>query len=413
MKIFDKWAVNRVDGLLKRYSDAGTLTSYDRAFSDFIKNWGKGISEDYVGAVFNAIEIHGFYYSKTKFRLYQRKNDRIEEITDHPFLNLFKKPNSKQTWWRYAYLLASNWGLWGVNYFHLKRNIINGEVFGYQQIPPALIEKKDDGNYIYDDGVNKINISQKDMLEIQYPNPYSINKGLAIINTIADQAKVNALQMHYMKKFFENGGFMGLVFTTNQSMTPNNFKRTLEMLQEKFQGKEAAYREVGLFDNGLQPIKAAYSIKDMDITDSRKLTEEAIYSAWKVAKIMIGQGNMDRAGNDSAIYQFTSGIVDPLMSYVDNVFTLFVQTEWQDDSLEVIHDRLAPKDQDSALKYYESGLKNGWLTINEVREAENWNEVPYPMANIPTVNVGGALVSVDTQKQIGVEQPKNSNGAVQ
>ena len=407
MNFLDKWAAKRVENKIKSYSTAGSLSNYDRAFfQEFFKMNGK-VSE-YVGTVFNAIEIHGLYYSKAKFRIYEEKESGIEEIPNHPFSVMFKKPNQVDTWWRYAYLMASGWGLWGVNYFYINRNVFNKEPFSYQQIPPALIEKVYDSSgrflhYLYNDGVNKKEISKNNMLEIQYPNPYSSNEGLAIVSTVADQTTVNALQMHYMKKFFENGGFMGLVFTTNQAMTPGNFKRTLEMLEQKFQGKDAAYKEVGLFDSGLSPVKAAYSINDMDITNSRKATKEDIMEAWKVSDILVGRGNMDRAGNEAAIYQFTSGIIDPLMSYLDNIFTLFIQKEWNNDRLKVQHDTLAPKDQTASLQYYESGLKNGWLSINEVRKEENWNELEYELAEIPTVNVGGALINLETGKQIGVE----------
>lgn len=413
MNFLDKWAIKRVESKIKTYSSAGSMSAYDRAFfENFFKTTGK--SEDYVGAVYNAIEVHGLYYSKAKFRVYQETEKGIVEVKDHPFMSMFINPHSKETWWRYAYLMAANWGLWGVNYFYVNRNKLTKKPFGYQQIPPALIEKvyNEQGrliNYKYTDGLNEQDIPIKDMIEIQYPNPYSSNKGMPIIDTVADQTTVNALQMHYMRKFFENGGFMGLVFTTNQAMTPGNFKRTLEMLESKFQGKDAAYKEVGLFDSGLSPVKAAYSINDMDITNSRKATKEDIYEAWKVSDILVGRGNMDRAGNEAAIFQFTSGIIDPLMSYVDSCFSLFLRTEWKDDTLKVEHDTLAPKDQDAALKYYESGLKNGWLSINEVRESENYNELEYELAEIPTVNVGGALINLETGKQIGVENaPANS-----
>ncbi len=417
MKILDKWAIQRTQNILKTYSNAGSLSTYDRAFADFLKGFGIGQdTEKYVGAVFNAIEVHGFYYTKARFRLYKRTNEKMEEVVDHKFLNLFNNPNSYETWWRYAYLMAANWGLWGVNYFHVNRNLFTNEPIGYQLLPPFLVKRKNDDNgkwtgYEYNDGNEKVLIPKENIIEIQYPSPYSASKGLAIVDTVANQTEVNALQMHYMRKFFENGGFMGLVFTTNQAMTPGNFKRTLEMLEQKFQGKDAAYKEVGLFDSGLAPVKAAYSINDMDITGSRKLTKEDIYEAWKVADVMVGRGNMDRAGNEAAILQFTSGIIDPLMSYVDGCLTQFINNEptWKGEKLIVIHDTLAPKDQASALKYYESGLKNGWLTINEVRKEENWNELSYPLANVPTVNPGGALINLETEKQIGVETSPQKN----
>jgi HK97 family phage portal protein len=410
MKFFDNLAIRRIKSLVtKTYSDAGSLTVYDRAFSNFIKNyWEGGNSKEYVGAVRDAIEVHSFYFTKAKFRIYKNSAQKTNELTDHVFNSFFERPNSKNTWWEYAYKIPAHWGLWGIAYIHIKRNILSKEPFAYQLIPPPLIEKERnlDGslkNYLYVDGQNKRPIPIEDLIVIKYPNPYSDEEGFAIISSVADQTAVNYLQMQYMKKFFENGGFMGLIFSTTQEMRPANFQKVLAMLEEKFMGSENAYKKVGLFDSGLQPVKAAYSIKDMDLTESRKLTKEDIFQAWKVADIMVGRGNMDRAGNEAAIYQFTSGIIDPLLNYVDSCLTLFLKKEWKDDSLKIIHDSLAPKDQESSLKYYESGLKNGWLTINEVRKEENWNDYPYPLADVPIINPGGGLIRIDLEKQIGVE----------
>lgn len=410
MNFLDKWAVKRTSGLLKTYSNAGNLSTYDRSFLEIFKTGQT--SKDYIGAVFNAIEIHGFYFSKAKFRVYSKDGTKTTELMDHPFTTLFKQPNSQRTWWEYAYKIPAYWGLWGVNYFHVKRNIINKEPFAYQQIPPPLLEKHytPQGRldyYLYNDGTNKIELSINDVLEIKYPNPYSEDKGCAIIETVADQTQVNALQMHYMKKFFENGGFMGLVFTTKQEMKKTNYERVLAMLQEKFMGADQAYKNVGLFDSGLEPIKAAYDINQMGISDSRKLTKDDIYEAWKVSKIHVGSGELaNRAANDAVIYQFTSGVIDPLLSYLDNTFTTFIKKEFTGANIEVIHDTLAPKDVESQVKYYDNMSKIGGLTINEIRSYEGENEYPYELCNVPIINVGGAIVRLDTGKQIGVEDEK-------
>lgn len=423
MNFLDKFFLKR---LLKSYSDAGSLSTgitglskYDRSFLDIFKKGGT--SSDYVGAVFNAIEVHGFYFSKAKFRLYQKDGAKTTELIDHPFNTFFRQPNSQRTWWEYAYKIPAYWGLWGVNYFHIKRNVITKEPFAYQQIPPALIEKKYDYKtgkldyYEYNDGTNKpIQLRIEDIIEWKYPNPYSEEKGCSIISTIADQTEVNALQMHYMKQFFRNGGFMGLIFTTKQEMRKPNFDRTLAMLQEKFMGADKAYKEVGLFDSGLEPVKAAYDINQMGIADSRKLTKDDIYEAWKVSKIHVGSGELaNRAANDAVIYQFTSGVIDPLCSFVDSSLTLFVQKEFKDNTLEVIHDTLAPKDVASQVKYYNDMSKIGGLTVNEIRGYEGENAYPYELCNVPIINVGGAIVRLDTGKQIGVENVQTSQGQAQ
>ena len=102
MKIIDKILGRMLAGYFKTYSDAGTLSTYDRAFFDFMKDL-KGDGKDYTGAIFNAMEVHGFYFSKAKFRLYAKSKNKMEELIDHPFLTMFNRPNSQRTWWETAY----------------------------------------------------------------------------------------------------------------------------------------------------------------------------------------------------------------------------------------------------------------------------------------------------------------------
>jgi len=402
MKFLDKIAI----GILKK-TFSGNYSLSDPTFVRAFEILGR--KEDYVGAIYAAIDTWGLYFSKAVFRLY-KEGEKTEELKNHDALKLFKRPNSYQQWWEIAYKIAAHWGLWGSSFIYIIRD--SKKPVAYQQLQPLFIKRisktKVLDYYDYDDGKTKKVIAPEDIIDLRYPHPNSELDGHPIISSVLDQKEVQALQMGYMRKFYEKGGFVGLAFSTTTEMKKVNFDRALEKLEERYSGKDNAFG-VGLFDSGLQPLKDPYSIRDMDMSNSRKLTKDDIYEAWKVSRIHVGGGEAaNRASNDAAIYQFTSGVIDPVLTYVDAVLTGYVRREFGSD-LMIEHDTLAPRDMEGKIKFYEFGLKNAIITINEVRDEEQWDKLPYELADVPLLNVGGGAIRIDQAKMIGSESEKEES----
>jgi phage portal protein BeeE len=113
----------------------------------------------------------------------------------------------------------------------------------------------------------------------------------------------------------------------------------------------------------------------MDMTAERNLNKEEILSVFGVNKLLFGQSDLIQRGNaDTVYYVFYATIIDPLLDYVDDVFTTqLCHTDFDRDYF-VKHDTLAQRDVELDLKYYENGIKNGWLTADEVREMEGYSK---------------------------------------
>lgn len=390
---------------IKSNYDLDKLTAKD--FQRVFDGWFNVSAEDknYVGAVFSAIDTHGLYYTKAKFRIYDTsKEDNIVEVKDKNINRLFLRPNEFQTWKEIAYKIATHFGIFGEAFIYKIRT--GTKIIGYQLILPSLIKRKrkEESNNIFDhyeySGSKKI--ERTEIIDLRYPNPYSDIEGYPIISSIADNVTVNQLQMEYSKKALEKGGYLGLTFATDQDMGKAQFDEMLKSLDVRYGKKENAFK-VALLTSGLKPIAPPYSPKDMQFGENRAITRDEIFSAFKVPKILVGIGeSINRATAEASIYQFTSGSIDPILSYVDEVLTLDFQKEFN-PNYQVIHDTLAPKDVEGQLKYYSNGLKEGWLYINEVRKEEGMNKLDGVLADVATINVGGALVSVETGKQLAVE----------
>ena len=89
-----------------------------------------------------------------------------------------------------------------------------------------------------------------------------------------------------------------------------------------------------------------------------------------------------------------------MLTYIDSVFTRHVKNDFGEKWV-VKHDSVAPTDVEQNLKYYKDMTSIGALTINEIRTMEDFNPFEFPLADASLINVGGALVDLKEEEQIG------------
>lgn len=337
--------------------------------------------------VFDCMDLWGKHFAKVNFRLYRNTDDdgNYSEVRRHPILDMFNKPNDFQSWWEIKYRIAQHFALYGNSYF-LKLRDRMGVPRSIVQLQPGRVEPISSrmqyiSHYEYyiapphslpEGEGGSVKLNKGDVIHLRYPDPDNLIKGRAIISNILDQNEVDILQTAYQKKFYKEGGFLGLTFTTEQELSEPAFQRAKQELMNQYGGGAANSFKVALFEQGLKPIKAAYSIRDMDIKTQRELTRDEICAAFQVSQFLLGLGELiNRATAETALFQFSHGVIDPLMTYVDDVFTKDLAQKDFDEDLFIQHDRAALADVETDLKYYENGLRNGWLTVEEVREWEN------------------------------------------
>lgn len=375
--------------------------------------WDSTESQGKTGYVAACLNTQSLYFAKAKFRLYREISGQLREISDHPFLDLLKKPNDFQTFWELKYLIGLYFGVKG-NYYILK---LKGKITQTPQmliiLDPTRVKPKSSGNkwidhYEYDTGRGEpLKLQPEEVIHLRFPSENSFIEGKPIIESIGDVLDVDKYQTYYMKKFHKEGGFMGAVFTTNAALNNTAYNRALEMLRQKYSGSEASFK-VALFEQGLQPIKAAYSLKDMEMSEQRKLTREEVMTAFRIPQLLLGGSaeGYTKASSEAAEYTYTSTFIDPILDYVDEVLTQHVKMDYG-KNLVIKHDAVAPKDVERNLKYYKDLASVGGLVVNEIRIAEDYDAFDYELAKVPLINVGGAVIRLDTGEQLG-QVPNNA-----
>ena len=345
-------------------------------------------SNNFTGWVGDCAEVMATYY--TEYHPVLKDWDKEgEPVLDHPLLDLFDKPNNFQTWWEIKYRIALHEIFYGSSPLYKVRDVAGVPRQLLQLHPPNLEIKSSDTEYIdhyeYQLGTEIRVIPRDDIILFKNPALDNLIEGEPLVKKILNQVEVDKLQTEYQKQFYKKGGFAGLVFASDTYLGQEQFTKTQEQLIQQYQGLNKSYG-VKLV-NAVKPINAGYSIKEMEITPQRKLTMDEITSAFKIPKILLGQGEaVNRATAETAKYQYADGVIEPRFNYFDNILTqdlcvkdfgyisINQEGQLQDSPYYIEHISIVPEDKESNLKEDVAGA-NEWLSINEIRQKrglESW-----------------------------------------
>ncbi|MGE5438474.1 MAG: phage portal protein, partial [Bacteroidota bacterium] len=328
--------------------------------------------------VFSAITLRSEDVAKTAFRLYRRtvKNNRtsVEEIFDHPFVQLMSDPGYDLSWYELMLLTVQNMDATGDMYWLLERNRMNIISRIHPILPEYLKIVPGEGDliksYIYKSGQQKINIAKEDIIHFKHQKAGDLFYGQSIIMAIADIINVNNLELAFQVESF------------NQPVPPVSLEtdkdlglETARELQQQFRAKYGGVRRISsvpVLDNGLRLNIHKMSAKELDFSASRKNVRDEILGAFRVPASKLGiVADVNRANAEAANFTYLSNAIEPLCRYFSVKFTQLVQREFGLD-LFVRHDDVVPRDMEVRLKYYENGRKYGWLSAEEIREEEGY-----------------------------------------
>ena len=392
-----------LDGITKAVSIRDGKAVIDTFGEYFELSKGSGQT----GYVASCLNTMGNYFAGSKLRLYKKIKGSLREIEEHAFLDLWENPNNFQVNWELKYFMGVYFGVYGNYYLLILKGLSSEKPRSLIILDPARVRPVSSSSewidhYEYNIGTQKISLSREEVIHLRYPYSGSVVEGRPILDSISDIVDVDKYQQALTKKFYKEGGFLGLTFSTNSSLTNSAFNRAVDQLKQKYSGSENAFK-VAVFEQGLQPIKAAYSIKDMELTAQRKLTQEEVMSAFRIPKLLLGGGaeGYSKASSESAEYTYAQTMIDPLLTYIGQVLTAHVRQLYNDKTLVVKHDSVAPKDVERKLLYYKEMTGLGALTINEVRIEEDYDPLTYELADVNLLNVGGAAIRLDTGEQLG------------
>ncbi|RZJ01824.1 MAG: phage portal protein [Brevundimonas sp.] len=298
---------------------------------------------------------------------------------DHPLYRvLHDSPNADQTALDFWEFMLAAVELRGNAYAEIIRGV-NGAVIGLLPImaEPMRVRRAQDGDLEYEwhDGGRRYRAEQQDIFHIRGfgGGPLGGASTLSVCRAAFTSAHVVE---RAASTTFANGVRPSGILSTDAQLTKEQRDEAERLLQAKFSGAVNAGRPM-LLDKAMTWQQLTIDPEDAQMLESRKFSGEEICRIFGVPPAMVGYG--DKASN------WGTGKEVDVMGF--QKFTLRRRLKRVEQAAE--KQLLSPADRaagvtiefnlegllraDSAARasFYQSGLQNGWATINEVRALEN------------------------------------------
>lgn len=294
-------------------------------------------------------------------------------VSSHPFLELLKHPNSRQTTTEFFYAIYAYLTLIGNCYIILDTDEW-GEIVSMQVPRPDRIEPKrnQDGERYYSrtltrDGVVVVKRYEWDqVIHLRQFNPLSNIIGQGDLRPALASIFTDLFCIKYNQNFFLNSARPDLVISTEKGIVLDKVTRDRLKAEwdEMFKGVDKAKRPVVL-EGGMEvkPLTAVNQ-EDMEFSKQRERNREDVLSALGVHPALVGIGAVNMNANELREYRrlFWEDTVLPKMARVAESLETYLFPR--------VHP-FEPKILEKLVEYEldRSGLNVGALDSDKIRQA--------------------------------------------
>lgn len=384
--------------------NGSNFTTNQVTVADFRDAWAQsGRNALGLSAVWACINLLAGTIASLPLMVYRTDDRGVRSIArNHPlYYVLHDSPNFDQSavdFWEY---MNAGIELHGNAYAAVEKRT-NGEVYSLTPLRPDCVTVRRLSNgriqYEWTEGGEKLVRSAVDVLHIRGP----MGDALSGVSTLAAcrAAFDSAISADSAAStVFSNGARPSGVLSVDKALTAPQRAEAERLLQEKFVGAVNAGRPM-LLDNGLTWQQLAMSPEDVQMLESRRFSVEEICRIFGVPPHMIGHTENSTSWG-TGLEQQTLGFVKfslrrriKRMEQALQKQLLTARDRAEGITIEFNLEGLLRGDSASRAAFYESGLRNGWRTINEVRALENLPPVPggdvprMQMQNVPINQAG-------------------------
>lgn len=374
----------------ERSGDRANLASYNNNYVIF------GISLRIAMAV-----------SEVKWRLY-KGNERSErnQITDHPILNLLDYANDFQTGQEIVELFQLHLDLAGRAFLYCPRNQLGvpSEIWAIPPHQMGIVKEKGKfiAGYVYNNGTEKIPMRKEEIIYLAMPNPLDPYGGTGFAGPLSVEIDSHNYANRWNRNFFFNSARPDAIleYEGAGNLSEKEVEELREQWSSKYQGLSQSHK-LAILKGGLKYKSIQINPKDMDFAALKKGSLDSIMVAFGMPLSVMGiTENVNRANAEAGEYTFARWLVKPRLTRIKNklneqLIPMFSQAK----GVELDFDEVVPETMEMKRLLAESGMRSGFMTVNEARKLNGLDPLPpeqgevllTPLNLIPTPVMGKSI----------------------
>ena len=356
--------------------------------------------------------------SEVEWTLFDTTNqDKPKQIFKHPILALLHQVNPFQTSNEFIALDTIYNELIGESFWALNFNAL-GEpaeiILPYphlMSVIPAASFPFVKG-YVYGTGQNAIPFDINEIIHFKYPNPLNQYRGLAPAKAIGINLDAEQNADKWVNQFFYNSARPDGVIQFDYSLSDEQFEKLKKQWSEKYKGVSKAH-QVALLEGGGKYIQIQNTIKDMDFPSLKQKNRDVILGVWGMPLSVMGiSENVNKANSEAGDYTFARWIVKPRLDWKKaKIQEQLIPKFRRSENLEIGFKEVVPETTEQKISAAESGMRAGYLTINEARKTQGLDPIPngdvllVPLNLIPMPVSGKVNIPEESRGSVLVDSP--------
>jgi HK97 family phage portal protein len=350
-----------------------------------IKNYKAGISEETalsITAVYAAVDRISSSLASIPFNIYQRLPDGTRRLARNydQFYLVHTRPHNLYTSFNFRKTLIASMLLHGNGYALLQRDPATTRPIGYKLIPPRKvveIKEVEEELYYFIEGMD-LPVPYYDMIHISTMSMDGY-QGKSPIRIHAEMLGAAKARNDYSAAVMENGGFMSGIIKTPGVLKPEQKEAIKQGWQGNYGGATNAGK-VAVLDAGVDFQQLAMSPTDVQMIEMMKFTVEDIARIYGIPPHMIG--DLERSTNNNIEQQsieFVQYCLMPIAKQIEEAFdskiTKIQERQTGEYYVKLELNALLRGDLNARKEWYTQLLQFGVLSVNEVRQLEDYNGI--------------------------------------
>ncbi len=245
--------------------------------------------------------------------------------------------------------------------------------------------------YVYGSGTNAIPFDTNEVIHFKYPNPLNQYRGLGPAQAIGVDLDAEMYSGQWNRNFFYNSARPDSVIEFDYNLSEDQYEKLKKQWSEKYKGVSKAH-QVALLEGGGKYKQIQNTVKDMDFSQLKRLNRDITLGVYGMPLSVMGiSENVNKANAEAGDYTFARWIVKPRLDRIKNKLNEQLIPKFRkSDNLELDYDEVVPETIEQKMLLAESGIRAGYLTINEARKLRGLDPLPngdillIPLNLIPT-----------------------------
>jgi HK97 family phage portal protein len=318
--------------------------------------------------------------SEVKWRLYKgSERGERNKVTDHALLRLLDYANEFQTGQEITELMQLHMDLVGKAYWYLPLNKFRlpGEIWILPPHQVKIVHSKENfiSGYIYTGAGEPIPISKDEIIRFSMPDPLNPYGSIGYAQAAAVELDSEIFAGKWNRNFFYNSARPDAALEYEETLTDDEFEKLRSQWQARHGGLSQAHK-IAILEGGVKYKQIQISQKDMDFSLLRKQTRENLLFTFGMPLSVMGiSENVNRANAEAGDYTFARWLIKPRLTRIKNKLNEQLVPKFG-TGIELDFDEVVPETVEMKKGLAESGVRSGWMTINEARKLNGFDTVP-------------------------------------